>query len=86
MTDMPQREDLLADWLTRDEAAKLLKRTVRTVARMIDDGRLAAVRHGQDVFVPLKSIADYKAKLEAAGAREAAKRSRANSRSTKVPA
>lgn len=72
----------MAGWLTRADAAALLRRKVRTVARMISDGELTAVKHGQAVYVLRHSIDDYVAKLESQAAKEAAARAKANRSTT----
>ncbi|MGH2371678.1 MAG: helix-turn-helix domain-containing protein [Chloroflexota bacterium] len=83
MTTDHERGDPMADWISREEAAKLLRRSIRTVERMIDDGKIVAVKYGQQVNVLRGSIDDYVAKLEAMAKRRAAARAKANA---KVPA
>lgn len=82
MSNEHQNKDPLASWLSKDEAAQLLRRTVRTLDRMIRDGEIVAVKYGHQVMVPRTSIEDYVAKLEAKAKKEAAARARAN----RVPA
>ena len=71
-------EDPLAGWLAFPEAAERLKVTERTVDRMIEDGRLACIKHGGRKYISTQEITDYFARLAAQGAKTRAARARAN--------
>ena len=50
--------------LKRDEAAEALSLSVKTLDRLIKDGRLQAVRIGRRVAVPTSSLEAYIADIQ----------------------
>lgn len=63
------------DMLTRREAARLLRRSPKTITRLIRSGTLPGVRYGRDFFVPaerVKTLAEKGWAMDAEGAEGAA--------------
>lgn len=62
----------LAGYLPLAQAAPRLDVTERTLKRMIIDGRIAAIKHANRLWIANDEINDYFAKLKAQGARRRA--------------
>lgn len=53
------------DYMTRQEAAVVLRTSAQTIDKRIREGQLAAVRVGRRVLIPLMSMEAYLARCQA---------------------
>lgn len=67
--------EALPAFLTMDEAAKVLRLSKRTIARLVADGRLGSVRHGESGgarrLIPRQAVDAYLRSLEPTSGRKA---------------
>ncbi|MGH3627101.1 MAG: helix-turn-helix domain-containing protein [Sciscionella sp.] len=76
MSDERSEGNPLATWVLFADAATQLKVSPRTLERMVQEGKLAKIKHAGKLWIPAGEIQDYIKRQEAEGAKTRAVRAK----------